>query len=65
MKDESRTVAAFLLFMFLICIWPLLPIVQHQVDRTPKFWIIWGAVGLGIVCSIVHLAKKNRDDQRR
>jgi hypothetical protein len=64
MKDKSRIVPAFWLFMFLICIWPVIPIVQHQVDRTLLFWALWGAVGLGTICGIIYLAKKDRDDQR-
>lgn len=65
MSIESRTVLAFWGFYLLVTIWPLVPLLQHQTDRTLEFWIIWGAIGFGTVCGIICLAKRNRDEQRK
>jgi len=38
-----------LAFVFALLPWAVFPLMQHAIDRTPKFWIIWSVVGLAII----------------
>ena len=39
----------------ILLLWTLLPLAQHEIDRTTKFWIAWGIAEGVLVAAVVFL----------
>ena len=48
-----RVILLGLAFVIALLPWAVFPLMQHAIDRTPKFWIVWGVVGLFIIGWII------------
>jgi len=42
--------------LFLLPLWPFLPLAQHAIDRTPGFWVFWSFAGLLFVMVVIQCA---------
>jgi len=42
-------------FYVFLLLWTLLPLAQHEIDRTTRFWIAWGIGEVALVAAVAFL----------